>query len=569
MTISITGIAASRGIAIGPAWIYRPVEIIIERLENAEPKKEWDRLQTAIKKANSQLEESERKALQRVGEKEAEIFGAHRMFLEDPELIGSIKLSIDHKLNAEAAVQEGIEGFAKTLMALESEYFQARADDVRDVGRRVVACLLGVNLGWTDLPQEAVVIFADDLNPSDTMHFETDRILGLCTRRGGPTSHTAILSRSLGVPAVVSTPFDIDSIHTGQMVVLNGISGEVILKPSKEQILEASKEREQIADLRAARLKKAGQPAMTMDGHKVKVMANIGSLADAHQAVEYGAEGIGLLRTEFLYMNREQLPDLGEQVDIYQALFDVMGTQPIVVRTLDIGGDKQVSYLGLKGEPNPFLGWRAIRMIGERPEVLRDQFQAILRAGVGRDLRIMLPLVSSVDEVIATKEIINEAMQVLNMQNIPFAEQVQFGIMVEVPSAALLIEHFAEYVDFFSIGTNDLAQYTLAVDRTNERVAALASPFHPAVIQLIARTIEQAHVNGKWVGLCGEMAGDPLATSLLLGLGLDEFSMAPFAVPKIKETIRGLDKQACEKIAANVLLLSRTSDVISHLQDVV
>ena len=569
MTISITGIAASRGIAIGPAWIYRPVEIIIERLENAEPKKEWDRLQTAIKKANSQLEELERKALQRVGEKEAEIFGAHRMFLEDPELIGSIKLSIDHKLNAEAAVQEGIEGFAKTLMALESEYFQARADDVRDVGRRVVACLLGVNLGWTDLPQEAVVIFADDLNPSDTMHFETDRILGLCTRRGGPTSHTAILSRSLGVPAVVSTPFDIDSIHTGQMVVLNGISGEVILKPSKEQILEASKEREQIADLRAARLKKAGQPAMTMDGHKVKVMANIGSLADAHQAVEYGAEGIGLLRTEFLYMNREQLPDLGEQVDIYQALFDVMGTQPIVVRTLDIGGDKQVSYLGLKGEPNPFLGWRAIRMIGERPEVLRDQFQAILRAGVGRDLRIMLPLVSSVDEVIATKEIINEAMQVLNMQNIPFAEQVQFGIMVEVPSAALLIEHFAEYVDFFSIGTNDLAQYTLAVDRTNERVAALASPFHPAVIQLIARTIEQAHVNGKWVGLCGEMAGDPLATSLLLGLGLDEFSMAPFAVPKIKETIRGLDKQACEKIAANVLLLSRTSDVISHLQDVV
>ena len=566
MSKIIQGLSASTGIAIGPAWVYRPVEVKIIQIDDADPDLEWTRLQGALEQAKSQLEAIMEKASQQMGEEEAEIFGAHLMFLDDPELLGAIKRKIDSNLNAEAAVQDGIEGFAKTLLALESEYFQARAADVLDVGRRLVACLMGVDLVSADFPQEPVVLFADDLNPSDTMHFEKDKILGLCTRRGGPTSHTAILSRSMGVPAVVSAPFDIDQIQAGQMVVLNGDSGIVLFEPNEVQLEEAYKHQEQSARLWATRLGKADQPAVTKDDHRVEVVANIGNEIDARQAIEYGAEGVGLLRTEFLYLDRDQLPDLEEQVRTYRGIFKVIGTRPVVVRTLDIGGDKAVSYLGFQDEPNPFLGWRAIRMINERPEILKDQFEALLRAGVGVDLRIMLPLVSSVDEVIAAKKIYDDTRQTLLQQEKSFADQVQFGIMIEVPSAAMLVEHFADYVDFYSIGTNDLAQYTLAVDRTNERVASLASPFHPAVIHLIERTIKKAHANGKWVGLCGEMAGNPLAVPLLLGLGLDEFSMAPVAIPQIKDLIRGLNKRECEGIAEHVLSLPRTKDVIAYLE---
>ena len=566
MSKIIQGLSASNGIAIGPAWVYQPVEIKIIQIDDADPDLERERLQGALEQAKSQLEIIMEKARQQVGEEEAEIFGAHLMFLDDPELLGAIQLKIDSNMNAEAAVQGGIEGFAKSLMALENEYFQARAADVLDVGRRLVACLVGVDLVGEDFPQEPVVLFADDLNPSDTMHFEKDKILGLCTRRGGPTSHTAILSRSMGVPAVVSAPFDIDQIQAGQMVVLNGDSGNVLFAPDEAQLEAARKQDEQSAQLWATRLDQADQPAVTKDNHRIEVVANIGSEINARQAIEYGAEGVGLLRTEFLYLDRDRLPDLEEQVKTYRGIFEVMGTRPVVVRTLDIGGDKAVSYLGLKDEPNPFLGWRAIRMINERPEILNEQFQALLRAGVGVDLRIMLPLVSSVDEVIAAREIYDDARQTLLQQEKPFADRVQFGIMIEVPSAAMLVEHFADYVDFYSIGTNDLTQYALAIDRTNERVASLASPFHPAVIQLIARTIDKAHAHGKWVGLCGEMAGDPLAVPLLLGLGLDEFSMAPVAIPQIKDLIRGLNKQECEGIAQHVLSLPRTKDVIAYLE---
>ena len=568
MSKVIKGLSASTGIVIGSAWVYHPVEIIINRIENANPVLEWERLQNALIQTKDQLKFLETKARDQVGEAEAEIFSTHLMFLEDPELLAVIKRKIDSNLNVEASVQEGFEGFANTLIALDDEYFQARAADILDVGRRIVACLSDINLGSVNLPKEPVVIFAEDLAPSDTMLLEKNLILGFCTKRGGPTAHTAILARSLGVPAVVSAPFDMGLIETGQLVVLNGESGELIIEPTEHQLEEAVKKRDQVTEIWTNQLKKADQDAVTTDGHEVEVVANIGSLADAIQAIEYGAEGVGLLRTEFLYLDRDHLPELEDQVNIYQQIFEVMDNRPVVVRTLDIGGDKAVSYLGLKSEPNPFLGWRAIRMIGERPEILRDQFQALLRAGVNTDLRIMLPFVSSVDEVIAAKEIFSEAQQILIQQKKPFAKRVQFGIMIEIPSAALLVEKFAEHVDFYSIGTNDLAQYTLAVDRTNERVATLASPFHPAVIQLIALTIEKAHNCGKWVGLCGEMAGDPLALPLLLGLNLDEFSMAPISVPGIKEKIRKSDKKACKKIAEHVLGLSKTNDIITYLQNI-
>jgi phosphoenolpyruvate-protein phosphotransferase len=562
----VKGIGASAGIAIGSGWVFRPIKVEVERLDDCDPLEETTRLDEALAEAKSQVSELRVRTLESIGEEEAAIFEAHQMFLDDPEFITKIKGIInDQKINAEAAVEDVVEHFAGEMLALEDEYFRARAQDIRDVGRRVIYCLSGVDTKSLELPKEPVIILADDLTPSDTVQFDRRVVLGLCTVRGGPTSHTAILARSLGVPAAVSVPFRLDEIEKSALVILDGGEGKLTIDPSDEQV-SAAKTSQTVwqADWQI-QLAAANKPAVTLDGHTVEVVANIGNVVDARQAIEYGAEGIGLLRTEFLYMDRQTMPDEGQQVSEYKDIFDVMGNRLIVVRTLDIGGDKEVAYLGLNQEPNPFLGWRAIRMIGERPEILHNQFRALLRAGVGTDLRIMIPLVSNLDEVIKAHQILDEARQALINEQLPAAENVQFGIMVEVPSAALMIEHIAGYVDFFSIGTNDLTQYTLAIDRTNERVAGLASPFHPAVIQLIALTIETAHTKSKWVGLCGEMAGDPLATPFLLGLGLDEFSMAPISIPVVKQVIRNLELKKCREIARTALRLSSTEAVKEYL----
>ncbi len=554
------------GIAIGPGWVFRPIKVEVKRFNDCEPCEEVIRLDDALAEAKSQVSELRVRTLESIGEEEAAIFEAHQMFLDDPEFITKIKGIInDQKINAEAAVEDVVEHFAGEMLALEDEYFRARAQDIRDVGRRVFYCLSGVDTKSLEIPKEPVIILADDLTPSDTVQFDRRVILGLCTVKGGPTSHTAILARSLGVPAAVSVPFRLDEIEKSALVILDGREGELTIDPSDEQVYAAKTSQTVWQAGWQTQLAAASKPAVTLDGHTMEVVANIGNVIDARQAIEFGAEGIGLLRTEFLYMDRQTMPNEEQQVSEYKEIFDVIGNRPLVVRTLDIGGDKEVAYLGLNEEPNPFLGWRAIRMMGERPEVLHNQFRALLRAGVGTDLRIMIPLVSSLDEVIKARQILDEARQALINEQLPAAENVQFGIMVEVPSAALMIEHIAGYVDFFSIGTNDLTQYTLAIDRTNERVADLASPFHPAVIQLIARTIETAHTKSKWVGLCGEMAGDPLATPLLLGLGLDEFSMAPTSIPLVKQVIRNLELKKCREIARTALGLPSTEAVKEYL----
>lgn len=569
MSIHLQGISASPGIAIGPGWLYRPVEVEIETLENQNPDDEIFRLDEALDSAKDQLEFLCQKTLDEIGSEEAAIFEAHKMFLDDPELINSIHNLINGKrINAEAAVEQVVENYSVEMEALKDEYFQARAQDIRDVGRRIIYCLVGVDVKSTELPYEPVIISADDLTPSDTVQFDREMILGLCTRRGGPTSHTAILARSIGVPAAVSVPFELDDITNCQMMVLDGIKGELVIDPSDEEIKTAQDKMQAWQSEWQVQLSHADQPAATLDGVTVEIVANIGNIEDAKQALEYGAEGVGLLRTEFLYMDRQSMPTEKEQVQAYKDIFEVMGNRPLVVRTLDIGGDKEVDYLGLSDEPNPFLGWRAIRMISERPEILQHQVRALLQAGVNRDLRIMIPLVSSIEEVVQARNILDESLQNLMREGLPYAENVQFGIMVEVPSAALLVEHISKYVDFFSIGTNDLTQYALAVDRTNERVADLASPFHPAVLKLIAMTIQCAHENGKWVGLCGEMAGDPTAAPLLLGLDLDEFSMAPTSIPVVKQVIRGLEKRQCIEIAAQALELPSTVEVKDFLKSV-
>ena len=570
------GLSASPGIAIGPALVYHTQKVAFTEDRVDDPRIEWRLLEQAIRKAHTQLTALEQRARKIAGEEEAAIFEAHRLFLDDEELLEKLRtLVLEERLNAKAAVHHAFEQYAEALLALEEEYFQARAQDLRDVAQRVMRCLEGDGEEERlEDSAEPIILVAEDLTPSDTIRFDREQILGIVTARGGPTSHTAILARAMGVPAVVSAPFELSDIRSGTLAILNGNSGMFNVGPTLHELEVARREKEEWDFRRRAELSQAEQPAITRDGaFRAEVVANIGNVEDAEQAIHFGAEGVGLFRTEFLYLQRSSMPLLSDQVRAYRRVLEVMVERPVVVRTLDIGGDKEVSYLGTEKEPNPFLGWRAIRMIRERPDVLENQFSALLQAagqvtaeGLGCDLRIMLPMVSSVAEVERAREIYEEARAALQAEGKPLPEQVQFGIMVEVPSAALLADHFARLVDFFSIGTNDLTQYTLAVDRTNERVSVLASPYHPAVLRLIEMTIRAAHAHGKWVGLCGELAGDPLAVPLLVGLHLDEFSMAPSSIPTIKDLIRRWTLPACEEVARQCLQFSLAADVIEYLK---
>ena len=491
---------------------------------------------------------------------EADVFLAHQMFVDDVALLKNTRAAIAGGLNAEASWMDAIEAFAAQLEALPNPTLSARAADIRDVGRRVLRHLLGHPAGSLQLNGPSVIIAAD-LSPSQTAALDKDKVLAFCTAQGGPTSHTAILAKALGLPAVVALGSDILSVTAGAYLLVNGIQGEVIIDPDEQALtsFKAISERSSLRQGLAAA--EAELPAVTRDGFSVEVVANIGGLEDAHSAVANGAEGVGLFRTEFLYLNRTSLPSEAEQILAYRQVFDALGSRPIVVRTLDIGGDKAVSYLGLSQEANPFLGWRAIRMNEGRPDIFSSQLRALLQAGAGKDLRIMIPMVSNLAEVLQAKHMLVETQHDLQAAGLPCPQSVQFGIMVEVPSAALLADHIAPHVDFFSIGTNDLTQYTLAVDRTNSRVAHLASPYHPAVLQLISMTITSAHACGKWVGVCGELAGEVLAAPLLLGLGLDEFSMAPALIPALKLAIRKCNQSDCQTLAGQALALSTTNEV--------
>ncbi|MEN8240526.1 MAG: phosphoenolpyruvate--protein phosphotransferase [Chloroflexota bacterium] len=563
----IQGTPASDGLAIGPAWVFKPGQVVIEHKKDCEPDDELTRLRKAVFAADEQLQKIFGKAVESVGENEAKIFEVHQMFLTDPEYIGLIKdrISGDH-FNAEAAIEQGTEAFAETLEAMDNEYFKARAADIRDVGRRLIYALHGINPDNISLPQNPVIILAEDLSPSDTIQFNKDRVLGICTLKGGPTSHTAILARTLGVPAVVSAHFQLDSIEPNSQIILDGTKGQLVFNPDEKTIQSALQQQEATNKHWQALLKHSTGPATTQSGETIEVAANIGSVDQAQQAIKYGADGIGLLRTEFLYLNRNSMPTEGEQTAIYRQIADVVGKErPIVVRTIDIGGDKAVSYLGINDEPNPFLGWRAIRMINERPDILETQFRALLQGFAGSNLKIMLPFISSIEEIREAKNLFKQAQSYLEKEKVEIATNVQIGTMVEVPSVAIMSEQIAPEVDFFSIGTNDLTQYTLAVDRTNERVASLANYFHPAVLQLIHTTITAAHLHGKWVGLCGEMAGDPKATRILLGFGLDEFSMAPGSIPNIKHLLRQQNLDECQDLAQEVLRQTTVTEVLDLL----
>jgi phosphoenolpyruvate-protein phosphotransferase len=544
---------ASPGIVTGPAWRYvrRRPEIARQTTEN--PEAERQRLDAVISAAAAELDGVIEKQ-RRLGSEAAAIFEAQRLMLADPDLLVRSRRAIAGGASAEAAWRAGIEQAAAALEALPGPVFQARAADVRDVGDRVLRLLLGI-LEPAPAPTGPVVVLAEDLTPSDTVGLAGGRVLALCTSGGGPTSHVAILARRLAVPAVVGVGAGLAAVEPGAVLLVDGDNGVVIVQPDPAAVVAAQTRRAARAAVQAAADAAAQEPAVTLDGVRIEVAANVGSVADAEAAARVGADGAGLVRTEFLYLDRATAPDEQEQVAAYRAIMEAMPERAIVVRTLDIGGDKPVPYLPLPSEANPFLGLRGVRVARRHPTLLRTQLRAILRAGAARAIRIMFPMVSAVEEMQVLRGLVDDVLGELAGEDHQGCADLQIGMMVEVPSAALLAERFAPWVDFFSVGTNDLAQYTMAADRTNSAVAALADGLEPAVLRLIYMAAQAGSAAGKWVGVCGELAADPLAVPVLIGLGVVELSMNPGAIAKVKAEVRRWTAARARETAQHALAL--------------
>ncbi|HLZ64316.1 MAG TPA: phosphoenolpyruvate--protein phosphotransferase [Ktedonosporobacter sp.] len=564
----IRGIGASPGIVTGPVFRYEVRKIVVERRQIEDGPAELARLEAALEQARHEVHALFEQAKQDVGDAEAAVFEAHEMFLSDPDLLLLVHTAIQEQhTDAAYAWQTGTGEYADQLRSIGDEYLAARAADIEDVAQRVLRILQGIGETRAKL-LEPVVIVAPDLAPSDTMLFDKAKVLAFCTELGGPTSHVAILSKALGIPAITGLGEAVSQLRSGVHVIVDGNMGEILVNPDQQTLnryqQQADRQAQSYQEARAA----AHQPAVTLDGTRVEVVANIGSPENAKEALEYGAEGVGLLRTEFLFMEREAAPSEEEQLAVYQAILTTMGTRPVVTRTLDIGGDKPAPYIKVPEEMNPFLGVRGIRLTLQHSEVGQSQLRALLRAGVGHTLKIMFPMVATSEEVQAIRQQIQLAQETLTAQGLPFAQNCEIGIMVEVPSAAIMADALAGQVDFFSIGTNDLTQYTLAIDRTNAGVASMADALHPAVLRLIRMVIEAAHAQGKWVGVCGELAGDVLAVPVLLGLGLDEFSASHRLVPLIKQAIRRYSVAESRQIATMALSLPNAAQVRQYLRGV-
>ncbi len=563
---TIQGIGASAGFAVGPVFLYTDALPSIEpkRVDSVEA--ELIRLRAALEKVGEKLEALEVETAAKVGKAEAEVFAAHRLFLVDPSFTGEIEKSIhEHNIQAEAAVQGVALKLRETFEAMQDDYFRARAADIMDVGGQVIRELMGISARGLEQITSPVIVLADELVPSATARMDASLVLGLVTSRGGKSGHAAILARSLGIPAIVGAGPEILKIDPGASIIIDGGAGTILLEADPQTQQEYLQRKKQQQARLSHALTDAAQPAVTLDGVRVEVAGNIGSMAEAGRVVEFGGEGVGLLRTEFLFLDRLTAPSEEEQFQTYAGISDKLGNRPLIIRTLDVGGDKPLPYLPVPSEDNPFLGNRGVRLCLGRPDLFKIQLRAILRAAHGREIRIMFPMVTTVGEVRAARALIAEARDEIVAAG-GQAGTPQVGIMVEVPAAALTSDLLAAEVDFFSIGTNDLTQYTLAVDRTNPSVQNIADHFHPSVLRLIRLTIQQAHEHGVWVGLCGELAGDPLATPLLLGMGLDEFSMSSASIPFVKGVIRRWSKEEAVALVDSALGQEDAQAVVAFLQ---
>lgn len=568
MTFKTTGIAASDGVAIAKAYLLTEPDLTFKKVEGQDPKVEGKRLDEALAKTQDQIKVIRDTAAESLGEEEAKVFDAHLMVAIDPELIGQIKTTIDsEKVNAESALKEVTDTFISMFEAMtDNHYMQERAADIRDVTKRILANLLGVELPSPATIKEEVVVVANDLTPSDTAQLNRKYVRGFVTNIGGRTSHSAIMARSLEIPAIVGTKTITDNVEKGDLVIIDGLDGEVIVDPDEKTVESFKAKGEAFHKQQIEWAKLVDAKTETKDGVHFELAANIGTPKDLDGVLNNGAEAVGLYRTEFLYMDSENFPTEDEQYDAYKAVLEGMNGKPVVVRTMDIGGDKELPYLKLPKEMNPFLGYRAIRICLNDEGMFRTQLRALLRASVHGQLRIMFPMIATLDEFRQAKKILLEEKAKLKDEGIEVADGIQVGIMIEIPAAAVLAHQFAKEVDFFSIGTNDLIQYTMAADRMNQQVSYLYQPYNPAILTLIKHVIDSAHAEGKWTGMCGEMAGDQIAVPLLVGLGLDEFSMSASSVLKTRSLMSKLDTSDMKELAAKALEQGTVEEVTALVE---
>ena len=568
MVQSLKGIGASAGISIAKAYRLEEPELNVEKsnVENIEA--EVQRFDAAIKQSTSELEQIKEHAFKELGEDKAAIFAAHLLVLSDPELVNPIKDKMtSEKVNAEFALQEVANMFISMFESMDNEYMKERAADIRDVTKRILSHLLGVTIPNPSMISEEVIIIAEDLTPSDTAQLNRQYVKGFTTDIGGRTSHSAIMARSLEIPAVVGTKTVTADIENGVLVILDGLAGTVLVNPSADIVKEYEEKKAAYEAQKAEWAKLVNEHTVSKDGQHVELAANIGTPEDVKGVLENGGEGVGLYRTEFLYMGRNQLPTEDEQFDAYKTVLERMEGKPVVVRTLDIGGDKELPYLELPKEMNPFLGFRAIRLCLEEQDIFRTQLRALLRASTFGNLKIMFPMIATLGEFRQAKAILLEEKAKLQDEGVIVSETIEIGIMVEIPSTAVMADQFAKEVDFFSIGTNDLIQYTMAADRMNERVSYLYQPYNPAILRLVKMVIDAAHKEGKWAGMCGEMAGDEIAIPILLGLGLDEFSMSASSILQARSQILKLSKAEMNSVIEQLLNMDTAEEVERFIKD--
>ena len=551
MKPTLQGIAASDGIAIAKVYTLTEPDLSFTKVSVEDTDNEISRLEEALAVSTKEIELIKETALKNLGEEEAQVFEAHLMVLSDPELVGQVKDAItSQKVNAEHALKEVSDMFISIFAGMEDNpYMKERAADIRDVSKRILANLLGVKIPSPATIKDEVVVVAGDLTPSDTAQLNRQYVKAFVTDIGGRTSHSAIMARSLEIPAIVGTKEITSLAKDGDLIIIDGLSGDVFLNPSEEVVAEYRAKAEAFAAQQAEWEKLKDADTFTKDGHQVELAANIGTPKDLEGVIHNGAEGVGLYRTEFLYMDSHDMPTEEDQFDAYKAVLEGMNGKPVVVRTMDIGGDKELPYLPLPHEMNPFLGYRAIRISLNEPEMFRTQLRALLRASVYGKLRIMFPMIATLNDFRGAKALLLEEKAKLVAEGVAVSDDIQVGIMIEIPAAAVLAHQFAKEVDFFSIGTNDLIQYTMAADRMNERVSYLYQPYNPSILTLIKHVIDSAHKEGKWAGMCGEMAGDQTAVPLLVGLGLDEFSMSASSVLKTRSLISKLTLEDMKALA--------------------
>ncbi|WP_320940345.1 phosphoenolpyruvate--protein phosphotransferase [Lysinibacillus capsici] len=566
----LTGIAASDGIAIAKAYRFVQPDLTFAKTTVHDIEAEQQRLAAALAKAEQELVIIRQQTFEKFSAEEAAIFEAHLLVVHDPELLGPINQKIaDEAVNAEYALHEVSSMFVALFEGMDDEYMSARASDIRDVTNRILAHLLGVHIPNPSNMNEQVIIVANDLTPSETAQLDRNFVLGFITDIGGRTSHSAIMARSLEIPAVVGAGIATTTIQDGDYLIVDGLTGQVLVNPSAEVIADYQEKAQNYRAQQAEWSTLVNEQTVSKDGVHVELAANIGSPSDLDGVLRHGAEGIGLYRTEFLYMGRENLPSEEEQFTAYKTVLEGMKGKPVVIRTLDIGGDKHLPYLPLQEEMNPFLGHRAIRLCLDQQELFRTQLRALLRASVYGNLKIMFPMIATIQEFRAAKEILLEEKEKLIAGGIAVGSSIEVGMMVEIPSTAVMADIFAKEVDFFSIGTNDLIQYTMAADRMNEKVSYLYQPYNPAILRLIQMVIKAAHQEQKWVGMCGEMAGDEHAVPLLLGLGLDEFSMSATSILKTRALLKQLSVPEMQSLATEALQLATAEEVLEKVKQAV